>query len=163
VRRIDFARDDLGRVLSTRLNSGVDAKTGWNGNSFITSVTPPGKPAHGQNPNSINLLGAYVPPPIPQITQSTYYNYNTDHQLTQTIMPNLSGNRSIINGYNLTTGQLAQITTYNGTVTADETLGLTYLLASGNLSSISVSGRQGLSFEYDGSLTTKVQWTAGSS
>ncbi|MGH7517997.1 MAG: hypothetical protein ACREOC_11080 [Gemmatimonadales bacterium] len=53
----------------------------------LTSVTPPGRPAHGFNHTAIDLDSVYAPPSLGAGTWATEYDYTLDRQLTGLTAP----------------------------------------------------------------------------
>jgi RHS repeat-associated protein len=81
-----FTRDALGRAL-TETRAGISTAFGWDGESELTSVTPPGKPAHGMTYTPVNLLETYVPPLAGLPLASTSYTYDLDRMLRTKTRP----------------------------------------------------------------------------
>jgi YD repeat-containing protein len=53
----------------------------------LTSLTPPGKPAHGFQYNAVGLVTQYDPPTIAAGAKPTKYFYNLDRQLDSIVRP----------------------------------------------------------------------------
>ena len=129
----------------------------WDGNSNLTSVTPPGKPQHGQAFTKVDQLSGYTPPAVPGITTpATTFAYNVDRQLTTTTRPDgLVTTRT----YN-SAGKLDLLQTPTGNVDYDY-FGLTPCpgCAPGRLQRITDPSGVILSHTYDGSLLTSLTWS----
>jgi len=81
-----YTRDALGRAL-TETRAGASTALAWDGESELTSVTPPGKPAHGMTYTPVNLLQTYAPPPAGLPLASTSYTYDLDRMLRTETRP----------------------------------------------------------------------------
>jgi len=55
LRTSSYTRDALGRPLTKTLHDQNVVAYGWDANSNMSSLTPPGRPAHAQTFDSINL------------------------------------------------------------------------------------------------------------
>jgi RHS repeat-associated protein len=124
----------------------------YDANGNVTSVTPPGKPAHafGFTPN--DLTSSYAPPLLSNEAPTTY-EYNLDKQPTVIHRPD----GSTINFTYDSAGRLAT-TTYpsvNGNVTVTRT----YSATTGQLTGVSTSDGQSLAYGYDGRLQTSTTWS----
>ena len=76
--------DPAGRVETQTLANGQTIDFDYDANGNLTSLSPPGQPAHGFTHNAINLATAYTPPTVTgSDATSTAYVYNADKQVTQ--------------------------------------------------------------------------------
>ncbi len=152
-----FTPDAIGRVLQQLDPDGAITSFAWDGNGNLTSVTPPGQPAHGQTFTPVDLLGSYDPPVVPGVTTpSTLFGYDLDRMLTQTTRPD----GLIIGRTYDTAGKLDFMTTPSGIV--DYTyFGLTPCpgCAPGRLASITDPSGVILSHAYDGQLMSSMSWS----
>lgn len=112
----------------------------------MTSVTPPGRPAHAFTPTPVDLLASYVPPTVPG-SGSTTYAYNRDRQLTQIKRP---GGSAVEIGYDR--ARLATVTLARGQIKR------AYDATTGNLATITAPDGGTLAYTYDGFLPTSVTW-----
>jgi RHS repeat-associated protein len=103
------------RFHTAILPGGRSVQLDYDGNTNVTSVTPPGRPAHGQSFGLVDLLSGYQPPVVAGSgTTNTAFTYNRDRQLTQIDRPD--GGRVVL-GYEPGTGRLASLTSSVGTTT----------------------------------------------
>ena len=152
-----FTPDAVGRVLQQLDPDGALTAFGWDGNGNLTSVTPPGQPAHGQSYSPVDLLASYDPPVVPGVpTPSTLFAYDLDRMLTQTTRPD-----GLIVGRTYdSAGKLDFMTTPSGIV--DYTyFGLSPCpgCAPGRLAAIADPSGVTLSHAYDGQLLSSVTWS----
>jgi RHS repeat-associated protein len=146
-RTVSFEYDAAGRVTRQTLPDTRVIEFTYDENGNLTSVAPPARPAHGFGFTSRDLMERYTPPPaVPG--GATRYTYNRDRQLTSITRPD---GGTITPGYD-TAGRLSILTTPQGAY------GYGYSAATGNLSTISAPGGGGLTYAYDGSLLTNVEW-----
>ncbi|MCC7002311.1 MAG: RHS repeat-associated core domain-containing protein [Gemmatimonadaceae bacterium] len=115
----------------------------------LTSVTPPGKPAHTFVYAPADRLAQYNPPTNGLPVSATGYVYNTAGQVT--VLRRAVGDsiRFVYDG----AGRPSSVVFDRGT------LGFSYNGTTGNLTSMSAPGGQGLAFTYDGALPTSVTWS----
>jgi RHS repeat-associated protein len=152
-----FDRDAIGRVLSQTYPDAAVASFGWDGNSNLTSVTPPGRPAHGQGFTPVDLMSSYTPPVVPGVpSPATTYQYNADRQLTHTSRPD----GLAIDRFYDSAGRLDFVTQPDGTLDHDY-FGLAPPAggAPGRLSRIVSTSGVALDFTYDGRLQTSTTWS----
>jgi RHS repeat-associated protein len=141
-----FEYDAAGRVTKQILPDLREIAFGWDVNGNLTSVTPPGRPAHGLGYNKVNLTNAYDPPPLAG-TGRTEYTYNVERQLDHIVRPDGS---SIGFGYD-SGGRLASL--------SGAGVARSYQYdASGNLGSVGGADAT-LSYQYDGSTPTQMAWS----
>jgi RHS repeat-associated protein len=143
-----FTRDAVGRVTVTTRPDTETIGQGYDGNGNVTSVTPPGKPAHAMSHTPVNLLADYLPPNVGFSPRDTQWAYNEDRQVTNMLRPD---NLSLAYGYD-TAGRLATLTAPTDTRTYG------YSSITGQLLSISGSAVT-LAYAYDGSLVTSLTWS----
>jgi len=122
----------------------------YDANGNVTSITPPGKPAHTFAYTPVDLEQDYVPPDLGFSPRNTQYTYNLDRQLTLVTRPD---GQTLQLGYEPTGGRLSTLTLPGSQIT---TYG--YSATTGNLSSITAPGST-LAYSYDGSLLTSATWT----
>jgi YD repeat-containing protein len=114
----------------------------------VTSITPPGKPAHTFAYTPVDLEQEYRPPVIGLPSHNTQYTYNLDRQLTLVTRPD---GQTLQLGYEPAGGRLSTLTLPGSQVTT-----YAYSATTGNLSTITAPGST-LSYGYDGSLLTNTQ------
>jgi RHS repeat-associated protein len=147
-RTVSFEYDAAGRVTHQTLPDTRVIGFTYDENGNLTSVTPPSRPAHGFRFTARDLVDRYTPPPsVPG--GATQYAYNRDRQLTSITRPD---GGTITPAYD-TAGRLSTLTTPEGAY------GYGYSPTTGNLATINAPVGSGLTFAYDGSLLTNVQWT----
>jgi YD repeat-containing protein len=59
----------------------------YDGNGNVTSITPPGRPAHAFSYTPVDLESDYNPPTVGFTPRDTQYTYNLDRQLTLVTRP----------------------------------------------------------------------------
>ena len=119
----------------------------YDANGNVTSVTPPGRPAHSFQFTSVDLLNTYTPPSVPG-GGATTYTYNRDHQMTLMTRPD---SQTIALAYD-TAGRIQSLTAQG--------LSTTYGYDSfGRLGAMATSSGSSLTFAYDGPLLTQQQWS----
>ncbi len=120
----------------------------YDANGNVTSITPPGRPAHSFTYTAVDLEKDYLAPAISGGgTNTTTYTYNADRQVTGITRPD---GQQITLSY--AGGKLTNQTFPTGAV------GYGYN-PQGNLSSASFSGGGTVNYTYDGSLLTSSAWT----
>jgi RHS repeat-associated protein len=120
----------------------------YDGNGNVTSITPPGKPAHAFSYTPIDLESNYDPPDAGFSPKNTQYTYNLDKQLTLVTRPD---GQTLSLGYD-TGGRLSTLT-----LPGPQTLTYAYSPTTGALSSITAPTST-LSYTYDGSLLKQTTW-----
>ncbi len=144
----NLSYDNAGRATQQTLPDSRVIGFGYDAGGNLTSLTPPGRPAHTLAYNALDLLMSYTPPVVPG-TGATQFAYNLDRQLTTVTRPDAL----TLNLAYDSAGRLQTLTVPNGAY------GFSYSATTGNLSGISAPGGGGLSFAYDGSLSTGTTWT----
>ncbi len=147
--------DSAGRVTTQILPNGEQILYSYDANGNLTSITPPGKPSHTFEYNNVDLTDNYNPPVVPDSAGGTKYIYNLDKQLISTIFPD----SSIINIVYDTTGCGCGASSRPSKVIFDRgTNSFSYDTTSGNLKSVISPDSEKVSFDYDGSLLTNMNW-----
>jgi YD repeat-containing protein len=147
-REVSFEYDLADRPVLERLPDGREIRFSYDENGNLTSVTPPGRPAHAHSYTAVDQQKDYTPPaaPGPDITS---YTYNEDRQLTRALRPD---GQSIELEYD-SAGRLSRI----------DAAGRDYLYSfdeqTGLLSSVAGPGGSSLGFAYDGSLPLGTTWS----
>jgi RHS repeat-associated protein len=149
LRSSQYFYDASDRLTREVLADGREVLYAHDLNGNLQSLTPPGRPAHRFQYNSLNLLTSYDPPSVGAGSWSTTYQYNLDRKVTKVVRP--SG-QTIGFGYDAS-GRPTTLTVPGGAMRHS------YDPASGIL--ISASGAYGgtLSFSFDGSLLTGTTWS----
>jgi len=76
-----FEYDAVCRVTKLILPDSHEISYSYDANGNLTSLSPPGRPAHVFNYNGLNQEDLYTPPTVIGITTpQTIYNYNLDNQ-----------------------------------------------------------------------------------
>lgn len=148
-RTVTYATDMLGRVTTETLPDGQVIAFAYDKNSNLTSLTPPGRPAHQFAYSPIDQVTTYQPPAAGLTTSATSYQYNTDHQATQTALPT----GEIVGASYDAGGRLTGITLPAGQYA------LTYDPTSGNVTHLAAPGNVGVDLGYDGALLTSEKWS----
>jgi YD repeat-containing protein len=89
-RTATMAYDSVGRVLQQTLADGRMIDYSYDDNGNLTSLAPPGRPSHAFSHTPVNLTRGYYPPLLPDSTGNTYYFYNLDRQIVQTLFSDSS-------------------------------------------------------------------------
>lgn len=143
-----YAYDSVGRVVKQTLFNGSEIRYGYDANGNLTSLTPPGRPAHTFAYTAADLDSVYSPPPAELPVSATRYTFNLDHQLTRVLRPD---SLSIDVAYD-TAGRPTALTLPNGQVR------FAYSPTSGNLTQLTAPDGGTLTYTYDGSLPTSASW-----
>lgn len=144
-----FAYDAAGRLTTQTLADGSTVAFAYAAGN-MTSVTPPGRPAHTFTYNQVNLPSSYTPPAVAG-AGSTSYQYDLDRHLTKVTRPDAS---TIDLTYN-SGGRLSTVKTALRQST------YAYSATTGQLTSISAVGIGGTStsYTYDGALPISETWS----
>jgi len=152
-----FTRDARGRATS-ETTDGVVTGVGWDGLDNLSSVTPPGQPAHGMSYTPVSLMDQYTPPALASIiAPETTYVYDADRRPQAMTRPD----GEVLNyGYDAF-GRLSTIQGSAGTVTSkyyDATVCTG--CAPGRLKQV-LHPSQGVTvgFTYDGRLSKGIEWS----
>jgi RHS repeat-associated protein len=115
----------------------------------LTSITPPGRPAHIFQYTPVDLVSGYTPPDVNPGADQTLYAYNLDRQLTLITRPD---GQTIDLAYD-GAGKPNTITFPRGQVL------YAYDAATGHLGSVTAPGGLTLALSHDGDLPTGETWT----
>ena len=85
-RTISFGYDAAGRVTQETLPDGRVINLGYDPNSNVTSIVPPGKPAHTFDYTPVDLTKDYNPPAL-GFNGTTAYQYDLDRRPVETDLP----------------------------------------------------------------------------
>jgi RHS repeat-associated protein len=144
-----FGNDPVGRVTSETLPGAQVIGRSYDGDANVTSVTPPGRPAHTFSYWPYDLESDYTPPDVGQ-PRTTHTDYNLDKQTSNVSRPD--GDR-ITPTYDPVNGRLTGLGTNRGTNSYG------YNSTTGQLSSITTFDGVGLAYGYDGSLLKDITWS----
>jgi len=144
--RLDY--DNADRVTKQVFPDGRVVQFGYDLNSNLTSVTPPGRPAHLFDFTPVDLQSTYTPPDVGGGSAVTSYGWDLDKASTGESRPD---GRAITFGYD-SAGRISTLTTPEGQTT------YSYDPTSGNVTTLTAPNA-GLSYSYDGSLLTGTTWT----
>jgi RHS repeat-associated protein len=136
-------------VTTQTLPDGRQIAFTYDANGNVTSITPPGKPAHVFAYTPVDLQGRYTPPDVGIGPTATTYAYNLDKQLTTITRPD---GQQVGFGYDAT-GRLGTIAAPQGPTTFN------YDATKGQLSGLTTPDGQTLSYTYDGFLENGVAWS----
>jgi RHS repeat-associated protein len=157
-----YTRDPAGRVRTSQLPGSRVVAFVYDQNGNLTSLSPPGQPAHLLTYGPQDEETQYVPPVVisppasPIGTRSTGYGYDLDGALTAVSGPD---GTNIVTSYD-PAGRLKTVQTSRTTVQmqyspdAGQLVGMVDALASGPNPSTS-----SLSLAYDGALVTGTTWS----
>jgi RHS repeat-associated protein len=140
--------DDADRLERQVLPDGREIRYAYDAKGNLTSLTPPGRPAHSFSHTPVDLTERYAPPLLGGDSTATRYTYNQDRDLERITRPD---GTAVEFGYD-GAGRLSTLRTAAGQYT------YTFDLGTGNLSSITAPGNATLSYSYDGSFPTAMQW-----
>ena len=149
---VSIARDAAGRPLTTTAASvadPTDSRTmqfGYNAAGDLTSVAPPGRPAHTFGYDNAGRPASYTPPGS---ATSVAYGYNEDSQLTS--VTHLDGTVTTL-GYHPTKGRLEYVSHPSASMT------LSYDDASGHIIGVD-NGSVALSLGWLGPLLSSTTWS----
>ena len=142
--------DSADRLVRQVLADSLEITYDYDEAGNLTSLTPPGRSAHTFTYNALGLDSIYNPPDVTGLAEDrTFYTYNLDHQLTEVLRPDA---RSIALAYDAA-GRIDSLTIDRGT------LDVAYDAVTGQISSVTAPGSEGLSFAYDGFLPTAETWS----
>jgi RHS repeat-associated protein len=148
-REVSFTYDLAGRVKTQTLPDSRVVRFSYpSGN--VTSITPPGRPAHAFGHTPIDLPETYTPPDVGLAEHATTLAYNADRQVELVTRPD---GQTIDSVYDPASGRLTSVVTPRGTY------GYAYDPASGNLATATEPDGGTLAYGYDGALPTSVTWT----
>ena len=146
-RRDSLFYDGADRLIRRKLPNGQVVQFGYDTNGNLTSLTPPGRAAHGFQYTASDLRQQYDPPGIPG-PKPTRYFYNRDKQVDSIVRPDSIAIRFAYDA----AGRASGVTFDRGTVTFG------YSPTTGNLMGMRAPTGDSLTFMYDGSLPTEVRW-----
>lgn len=142
-----YTTDKAGRDIEANHPGNRNVSIQYNRNSWLTALTPPGKPAHQFSYTEVGDMNSYIPPSLPA-AGSTTADYDPERRPETIQRPDGS---AISFSYGPSTGRLDSVTA------SDHSYGLTYYASTGNLTQILKRNATGdqestASFTYDGSL-----------
>jgi RHS repeat-associated protein len=141
--------DDAGRVVDQALLGGRHVAFDYDRSGNLTSLTPPGRPAHGFAYTPMSETANYTPPTAAGIgLLGTTYSYNLDGALAQVLLPDEG---AVAHGYDAA-GRLASVTTARGTTIVGYD-------AAGRVGALTAPDGGQVSFGYDGFLKIGEAWT----
>ena len=147
-RILNYGYDAAGRVILEVLPDSREVRYTYDANGNLTSLTPPGRPAHVFQYTKTDQPSEYAPPDVGAGTNSTLYQYDLAKRLTRITRPD---GQAIDFVYN-SGGQLVEQKMPHDTLT------FSYNSTSGKLQTVSdASGENGVTFTYSGSFLWKVQ------
>ena len=145
--------DSAGRVITQILPNGQQILYSYDASGNLTSITPPGRPAHTFEYTKVNLTDKYTPPEVTDSAGAIKYIYNLDKQLVSTIFPD-SSRINII--YDTTSCGCESLSRPSKIIFDQGTTSFAYDSATGNLKSVTSADSQVTSYNFDGSLVTKI-------
>ena len=147
-----FHYDATGRVDQQTLPDGAILASTFDASSNLTSLTPPGKPAHTFGYNAIDLETLYTPPAIASTASLfTQYSYDLDRALTVETRP---GGAAITRTYD-SAGRLVSLAHPLGRID------YAFEPATGRLASVTATGAGTIAYGHDGRLVTSETLTGG--
>jgi RHS repeat-associated protein len=145
-----YSYDGAGRLQQIGLPDGQVVNIQCDAELNLVSATPPGRPAHRFDYNTVGLTTNYTPPLVNGIDESVQYAYDADRKLTRVALPD---------------GQNTLVTRGPGGRIDQLVLGLgptfTYAYASNNGLPINIVSTIGdsLHFDYEGPFITNTTWS----
>ena len=130
------------------LPDSTEITLGYDRNGNLTSLTPPGKPAHTFTYDAVDLIGSYTAPNVGSGSSTTEYTFDLDRQLTRVLRPDST---EIDMAYD-SAGRLSTVTIPRGTYACSHSA------TTGQVSGITSPDSVELEYSYDGSLLTSVEW-----
>jgi RHS repeat-associated protein len=153
-RVVSFSYDQAGRLTSQTLPGNRVVGFSYDKSGNLLSLTPPGRPPHTFTYSRVDQVEEYSPPDVVIGPDQTTYTYNFDRQLTHIARPDGQDLEfSYVEGGSCSCGRLSSITFARGVTK------YRYDPATGNLLSIEAPGGSTLTYEQDGSLTTREIWS----
>ena len=145
-----YSYDGAGRLQQLTLADGQVATFQSDAEFHLTSVTPPGRPAHRFDYNAVGLGTNYVPPIVDGLDESVHYAYDADRNLTGVALPD-GQNVLFTRGLG---GRIDQLVLGTGPT-------LTYAYAANNGLPTNVVSTTGdsLRLGYQGSFPTNTTWS----
>ena len=144
-----FSYDAAGRLTQESLFDGAVAALTSDSEYHLTSVTPPGRPAHTFQYNAVGSLTKYTPPLVGS-DDSVSFAYDTERDLTQVNFPD---GQSATFQYGLA-GRLEQ-----AVLGAGPTLAFQYGQSTLQLVGVTSSTGDTLQYAYTGPILTGVTWS----
>jgi RHS repeat-associated protein len=145
------AYDAAGRPTQETLPGGRVVGFGWDANGNLTSLTPPGKPAHAFRYTPVDQEREYEPPAVapspPWITETTW---DGDRRLERVDRPD---GTAIELAYEVPSGRLGSVTIPDGTID------LGYHPTTGQLETLSAPGGGALALGWNGFLLESQTWS----
>jgi RHS repeat-associated protein len=148
-RAVGHQYDAAGRLTRQSLLDGRDILYGYDASGNLTSLTPPGRPAHVFAYTPVNLEGEYAPPLVGTGSGNTLYTYNLGKDLTRITRPD----GQILDFAYDSAGRLSGLTIPSGQ------LSYAYNATTRKLTRITAPDGGTLDYAYDGALLTKTTWT----
>ena len=139
-----------GRLQQLTLADGQVANFQSDAEFHLTSLTPPGRPAHHFDYNAVGLVTNYVPPVVNGLDESVHYAYDADRNLTQVSLPD---GQSVLftRGPG---GRIDQLVQGSG-----PTLNYAYAANNGLPTNIVSTTGDSLRLDYQGSFVTNMTWS----
>ena len=148
---VGFEYDAAGRVIKQTLPDLREILFSYDDNGNVTSITPPGRPAHTFAYTGVDLEEEYLPPNVtpPLATPQTQMTYTQDGNLDLITRPD---GQTIDFSYD-SAGRLQTQTLSTGSIAT------TYAAGTGNRETITAPSGSVLTFTHDGSLVTDTTWS----
>ena len=147
-RTVESEYDLAARVTKQTLPDGRAVHYGYDLNGNLTSLIPPGQPAHVFDYTALDQEKDYTPPAVDTFDPATRYHYNRDKQLELITRPDGQVLDFVYDG----AGRLQTLIAPHGDT------GYQYDSA-GRLQSLIAPGGLALGYSYDGALLTQTAWT----
>lgn len=140
-----FEYDGADRLAARILPDGRRVDLAWDANGNLTSITPPGRPAHTFAYTPVDLESEYTPPGIGLMESRTRRTYDFDRM---PLITEYADGRSVQTTYD-DAGRLAALSFSRGNIE------LAYDAGSGRITEIAAPGGALQTFAYDGILLTE--------
>jgi RHS repeat-associated protein len=135
-------------VTTQTLPDGRQIGLTYDANANVTSISPPGRPAHAFGYTPVNLQASYTPPALDATSPTTTVAYNTDRQPTLVTRPD---GQTLSFGYDAG-GRLSTLTVPTGLFR------YAYSATTGQLTTLTAPDGGTLAYTYDGALVTSETW-----
>jgi RHS repeat-associated protein len=145
-----FEYDILGRLNKTVYPDGRVLEQSYDSNGNLASLTPPGRPVHVFNYNSVDKETDYTPPSVTGVsTPQTIYDYDRDRKLTSITRPD---SQQLLFNYTTASTELASIDIPRGRYSY-------HYDTHGYITNMTAPDSGSIDFVYDGGLLLSQTWS----
>ncbi|MCL1041909.1 DUF1566 domain-containing protein [Shewanella marisflavi] len=145
-----FEYDVLGRLNKTIYPDGRVLEQSYDSNGNLASLTPPGRPVHLFNYNSVDKETDYTPPSVTGVaTPQTRYDYDRDRKLTSITRPD---NQQLLFNYTTASTEFISLDIPRGRYSYGYD-------THGYLTNVTAPDSGSIDFVYDGGLLLSQTWS----